>query len=266
MFDECAWSPGPAGASGLELLRIWRVEADETYHPTKEQGVSGLVAVRTTGGEGRIGLDGVGDLTLPTNSLLLAEGSRIRWYRPAEAAWDFWWFECRILGPVHVPLNQVMQVPAEADEAETLQQCFSVLPGREFLGRAEASARFAAQLYGWARRWRGQVHPPSENRRLVDRAIERMRTEMAQPVNVSDLARQAGMSERWFRRIFREVTSQSPKAYYDALRLDAAAELLRMGQANVAQVARRLGYSSPFHLSRAFKAHHGLSPSAYRKT
>ena len=89
---------------------------------------------------------------------------------------------------------------------------------------------------------------------------------MSQPVSVSKLARQAGMSERWFRSIFREITGQSPKEYYDILRLDTAAELLRMGRANVTQIAQRLGFSSPFHLSRAFKTRHGLSPSVYRKT
>ena len=99
----------------------------------------------------------------------------------------------------------------------------------------------------------------------VDRAVERMRADFAQPVNISELARQAGMSERWFRRIFHEVTGLGPKEYYDALRLDAAAELLQMGQASVAQIAEKLGFSSPFHLSRAFKARHNQSPAAYRK-
>ncbi|MBN1942105.1 MAG: helix-turn-helix transcriptional regulator [Phycisphaerae bacterium] len=266
MFQEYAWSPGPGAVSGLEVERIWRVEADETYRPYHEKGRPNPVVIRTTGGEGWIELHGVGELVLPAGSVLVAEGPRIRRYRPVHITWDFWWFECRILGPVHLPLNEVMLAEVTADEWKQLRECFSLLNGREFLDRACAAAILMELLYGWARVWHGEVRPPSENRRLVDRAIERMRADFAQPVNVSELAEQAGMSERWFRRIFRDVTGQGPKAYYDAMRMEAAAELLQMGQAGIARIAERLGFSSPFHFSRAFKAHHGLPPAAYRKS
>jgi AraC family transcriptional regulator of arabinose operon len=262
---EFAWTVGPATVSGLELLRIWRVEADETYRPYHEKGRPDWVIVRTTGGEGWIQLEGVGELVLPAGSVLLAEGPSIRRYRTVHDEWDFWWFECRILGPIHLPLNEVMLVRKTFEELKQMRRCFHLLRSRELTDRAGASAMFLNLLYQWARQWHGQVRPPGENRFLVDRAIEHMRADFAHPVNVSELAEQAGMSERWFRRIFREVTGQSPKAYYDALRLDAALELLQMGHANIAQIAEKLGFSSPFHFSRAFKAHHGLPPSAYRK-
>ncbi|MBN1556008.1 MAG: helix-turn-helix transcriptional regulator [Phycisphaerae bacterium] len=265
MFQEYAWSSGPAGVSGLDLKRIWRVEADETYRPYHEKGRDDIVVIRTLGGEGWMQLDGVGEFVLPAGSVLFVEGPRIRRYHPTRETWNFWWFECCIHGPLHFPLHEVMRVRTLSGEAKRMRECFALLGGREFLSRACASSILAMLMYEWTRRWHGQVRPPSENRRLVDRAIERMREDFARPINVSQLARQAGMSERWFRRIFRDVTGQSPKAYYDALRLDAAAELLQMGQNNLAQIAERLGFSSPFHLSRAFKARHGLSPSAYRK-
>ncbi len=265
MYEQYAWSSASAAASGLEVRRIWYVEADETYHPYHEKGRHELVVVRTVGGQGRIELHGVGELLLPAGSVLVAEGPRIRRYQPVRGAWDFWWFECRILGPVHFPLNDVMLVRKTPGEWKRMQECFALLTGREFLDRAYASSMLACLMYDWSRRWHGQVRPPSENRLLVDRAIERMRADFTQPVNVSELASRAGMSERWFRRIFRDVTGQSPKAYYDALRLDAAAELLQMGQASVAQIAEKLGFSSPFHLSRAFKARHNQSPAAFRK-
>lgn len=265
MFQEYAWSPGPAGASGLELTRIWRVEADETYRPYHEKGRPDLVVVRTTGGKGWIQLHGVGERVLPVGSVLLAEGPRICRYRPVHDQWDFWWFECRLLGPVHLPLNEVMLAKKSPGEAKRFRMCFELLAEREFLNRVYASSLLVCLLYDWVRQWHGRVRPPSQNRQLVDRAIERMKADFTQPVNISDLAAQAGMSERWFRRIFRDVTGRSPKAYYDALRLDAAAELLQMGQAGLAQIARKLGFSSPFHLSRAFKARHGLPPAEYRK-
>jgi AraC-like DNA-binding protein len=41
--------------------------------------------------------------------------------------------------------------------------------------------------------------------------------------------------------------------------------LLRFTDLNVQQVALRTGYDDPLYLSRAFKAHTGLSPSAWRE-
>jgi transcriptional regulator GlxA family with amidase domain len=92
-----------------------------------------------------------------------------------------------------------------------------------------------------------------------------MRRDLARPLNVGDLAEAEGMTSRWFRKIFADVTGQSPKAWYDAMRLDAAAAILRHENPSLAELAERLGYSSAFHLSRAFKQHFGLPPSRYAR-
>jgi AraC family transcriptional regulator of arabinose operon len=49
------------------------------------------------------------------------------------------------------------------------------------------------------------------------------------------------------------------------LRLRQAARLLEFTSLSVGAIAREVGYLSPFHFSRQFKAYFGLSPSLFRQ-
>jgi AraC-like DNA-binding protein len=266
MHNACSLAAGPAASAGCELDRIWRVEADETYSvPVALPRPPRLVAVRTVSGVGRMTLDGPGELHLTAETVAVVENETIRHYATDGEVWDFWWFEFAWLGPLHIPLRQVMAVPTEPGEIEAMQHCFDWLGRREFISRGRASATVSALLYGWASAWHGQATRRDPNRAIVDRAIDRMRRDLARPLNVGDLAEAEGITPRWFRKIFAEVTGQSPKAWYDAMRLDAAAAILRHEHPGLSDLARRLGYSSAFHLSRAFKQHIGLPPSRYAR-
>lgn len=53
-------------------------------------------------------------------------------------------------------------------------------------------------------------------------------------------------------------------AYLTGWRLDVAADLLRESDATVEAVARKVGYSTPFAFSAAFKRVRGVSPQEYR--
>ncbi|ESU50526.1 AraC family transcriptional regulator [Streptomyces sp. HCCB10043] len=53
-------------------------------------------------------------------------------------------------------------------------------------------------------------------------------------------------------------------AYLTGWRLAVAADLLRESDATVEAVARKVGYSTPFAFSAAFKRVRGVSPQEYR--
>ena len=48
--------------------------------------------------------------------------------------------------------------------------------------------------------------------------------------------------------------------------MEKAAELLSTGRVTVREVAGRVGYSQHAQFAKAFRLHHGLSPSEYRDT
>jgi AraC-like DNA-binding protein len=46
--------------------------------------------------------------------------------------------------------------------------------------------------------------------------------------------------------------------------MEHAADMLRGRHRKVRDVARRVGYRQPAHFAKAFRRHHGTSPSAFR--
>jgi AraC-like DNA-binding protein len=53
-------------------------------------------------------------------------------------------------------------------------------------------------------------------------------------------------------------------AYLRERRIGLARSMLAAGDASVEEVANAVGFSDPFHVSRAFRRKTGMSPSAYR--
>lgn len=92
-----------------------------------------------------------------------------------------------------------------------------------------------------------------------------MRQNIATAMGVSDLARQAGMSERNFSRRFNEAFSVSPAKYLASLRIEVAKTYLAERHCHISQVADACGYPNVDVFRRAFERHVAMTPSAYRK-
>ena len=71
---------------------------------------------------------------------------------------------------------------------------------------------------------------------------------------------EAGMSRATLARRFTELVGEPPMQFLTGWRLALAADLLRDPDTTLAAVARRVGYSTPFALSTAFKRARGVSP------
>lgn len=96
---------------------------------------------------------------------------------------------------------------------------------------------------------------------LVDWA----RARLHEPLGVERLAEQAGESPRSFHRHFVDATGQTPAAFVEALRLQAARDQLAAGT-SVKAAARAAGFASETVMGRAFQRRLGLSPAEYRRT
>jgi len=99
-----------------------------------------------------------------------------------------------------------------------------------------------------------------------DEKLEAMRqyldTQFLQLCSLEEIS--FGYSYSYISKAFQKAYGITPRAYLLARKMDYAANLLREG-ARLEEIAERLGYSSPFNFSRAFKKHTGLSPNAYRR-
>lgn len=91
------------------------------------------------------------------------------------------------------------------------------------------------------------------------------RQHLHEPLEVSQLARRAAMSERTFLRRFSEATGMTPKAWLQHERLARARELLESGTDGSERIAELCGFRSVESFRAAFRNAVGLPPSAYRE-
>ena len=116
-------------------------------------------------------------------------------------------------------------------------------------------ARPEAQAPAW---YRAQGDP------IVGRALRALHNNPAHPWSVASLAAEAGASRALLARRFHDLVGEPPMTFLTGWRLALAADLLCEPDATIGSVAQKVGYSSPFALSTAFKRVRGVSPQEYR--
>ena len=103
---------------------------------------------------------------------------------------------------------------------------------------------------------------------LTDRQLRRtdewIDANLGTSIRLSDLAVEAGLSEFHFHRMFRTSRGTSPHKWVMMRRIDAAKDRLS-GYESISDIAAACGFSCQSHLTRAFKAQTGMTPSVYRQ-
>ena len=112
----------------------------------------------------------------------------------------------------------------------------------------------------------GTADDPVADHRSVRlaRAVALMKDRPGDPHDIAALATAAGMSRSTFTRHFTLAMNTSPMAFLLKLRLDEAAAALRGSQLPIKTIAASTGFASRSHFCRAFRAHSGMHPTAYR--
>lgn len=103
----------------------------------------------------------------------------------------------------------------------------------------------------------------------LDKKTEEIKTRIeAAPEKEYDnkeLAKECGVSEYHFIRIFKDKTGLAPMQYVISQRISKAKLLLRETDMTVSQVAFMCGFSDPLYFSRIYKNKVGVSPKKYRE-
>lgn len=98
----------------------------------------------------------------------------------------------------------------------------------------------------------------------VAAALQAIHDDPAAGWDVSSLAHQAAVSRSTLSQRFTDLVGESPMRYVQRWRLHLAARMLRETDLTTEVIASRVGYKSPFSLSKAFSREIGQSPSHYR--
>lgn len=100
--------------------------------------------------------------------------------------------------------------------------------------------------------------------RIVERALRSMHDHPSRQWTMESLASEAGASRASLARRFNDLVGEPPMTFLKNWRMALAADLLCLPDETVSTVADKVGYSSPFAFSAAFKRVRGISPLDHR--
>ncbi len=87
--------------------------------------------------------------------------------------------------------------------------------------------------------------------------------DMSSPPRLNELAKMAGISETKMKQLFKQVFGDTIYNYYQQVRMEEAAFLLKQAGYSVSEAGYHLGFSNLSHFSRLFQKHHGLTPKKF---
>jgi AraC-like DNA-binding protein len=113
----------------------------------------------------------------------------------------------------------------------------------------------------------GQHRTPaisSRDERRVTAVVRYLEERFAEPCELGQLARLAGLSPFHFLRIFRATTGLTPHQHLLRTRLRAAAAALAATSVPVTEIALACGFEDLSNFIRSFRVEYGLTPARYR--
>ena len=83
--------------------------------------------------------------------------------------------------------------------------------------------------------------------------------------SMEEIAEICGVSEGYFRRLFREYSGDNPIDFRQKHRIEKAKQMLLLGSFTVGEIAHELHFSDIYHFSKTFKKFVGVSPQNFIK-
>ena len=241
------------------------------WHGLKRTNAEFALFQHTFAGRGRLIYEGREFTLEPGRTMMLFFPHENRYRLVDDDPWDFFWVcvngteVMRLwreavyrLGPVAALSGATLDAAADA--------CTAALD-RTFRGPGDASAhayRLAAALLD-------EAYPPHDAaehpRRPADiqRAVDRLRHHLGEPITVYDLADAAGCSRWHFTRRFTASEGVSPGEFITRQKMKHAAAMLQSTADPVKTVAFRCGYHDPNYFAKAFRRCLGVSPTEFRR-
>ena len=99
---------------------------------------------------------------------------------------------------------------------------------------------------------------------LFEDAVAIVDAEYSTELSLDDIARRVASSRRQLQRAYAEIGNTTFREHLTGVRMDRAADLLATRGLTVREVAYRVGYRQPAQFAKAFRRHHGASPSDFR--
>ena len=171
--------------------------------------------------------------------------------------------QLRRKGLLH-PRRAVLPLGPQPELTEALDRCHVLAQNRPVGYSAQLGASSLQILSLVLSLAQTAAGAPRRIHEVVRRAQTLLAERCDQALQVRQVARELGVAYSHFRRAFRAHTGLSPKQYANQLRLRRVQALLRTTPLTIKEIAERMGYHSPYHLSAEFKKQTGSSPARWR--
>ena len=154
------------------------------------------------------------------------------------------------------PLRQLMPVLADAEAARD---------NRDSAAFEELTLRLAGAVTALlSQQSPAGRHAHHRDEQRISAAARRIEEHAEEPLSLSDLARDAGLSPYHFLRLFRQVIGMTPHQFILHTRLHRAAVRLRRTDDAISAIAYDAGFNDLSTFNRRFRRLMGASPGAYR--
>jgi two-component system response regulator YesN len=101
--------------------------------------------------------------------------------------------------------------------------------------------------------------------KAIVRARRIMQERLAEPLSLSAVAGQVGLTPTYLSHLFHAETGQPFQEHLRALRLQQAVHLLEQGEMSVGAVRQACGYEDAGHFARLVRGRTGLTPGEIRR-
>ena len=81
-------------------------------------------------------------------------------------------------------------------------------------------------------------------------------------LQLRNLAEMFFLNMSYCSELFKKVTGKNFSEYLTIIRMEAAMEMLQIGNETVSQVAEKTGFSDSYYFGKVFKKYFGISPNA----
>ncbi|MED1204100.1 bifunctional transcriptional activator/DNA repair enzyme AdaA [Heyndrickxia acidicola] len=100
---------------------------------------------------------------------------------------------------------------------------------------------------------------------LINNVISFLLENYKQNILLEDISKHVGVSSFYLERLFKQLTSETPRTYLEKVRIDKASHLLKTTDLPVIDICFESGFRSLSNFYKVFRGVNECSPSHYRK-
>lgn len=172
----------------------------------------------------------------------------------------------QILAPVHL-----RTIPGEQLEILImLRQLFDVDQAKKYASELHIKgilySAMSTLLQMCAPLQRLKADSDSVRMARIKAVVEFIEHSYADQITLMQLAELASMSEAYFCRFFKKITTKSPITYLNYYRVQRAAQLLTSTDSKIMEVALDVGFNSLSYFNTVFRQRFDCTPKQYRKS